>query len=188
MKKSLVLIGLAIALFSPTGLLFGQAVVQFDENGGGNALYLGPQNDPLTGVTTAAYALSTTITPGDLVLSEPLSGQSDLIRFEAVQRFFIPSYTVFIYSLTGDGIDSPADTVATLPALQSNSVTMTEVGPETGPNGLLYTPTTGQPGFDTAANVTAYDITSDPLPVPEASTWIVSSLAATVLVIGLFRR
>ena len=63
---------------------------------------------------------------------------SDLIRFEQGVPGFGPSTVAFFYSLTADGVDSAADTVAILPTLQANNLTMTEVGPETGPNGLLY--------------------------------------------------
>src|ERR1700738_689967 len=110
MKKNLSLLGLAVALFSPAGLLFGQVVQSFDENGGGGpAPFLGVVLDPSTGLMTVAYALpGVTVTPGDLLLTEPLGVNSDLIRFIQNGAAGPGNITAYFYSLNNDGIDSLA--------------------------------------------------------------------------------
>jgi hypothetical protein len=183
MKKLLTLLALLVGFVSPA---FAQ--ITFDENGNSNpSLNFSVATDPLTGVHTLEYTfLDSSITTGDLRLTEPGTGDSDLLRFEQPNG---PGTFVklFVYSLTDDGVDSLADTVATLPSLQATQLTLAETGTEAGPNGIFpYTPTAGEPGFDTSHEFQNYNFISDPA-VPEASTWLAAALAAGLLTVQVVR-
>jgi len=95
---------------------------------------------------------------GDLILQEIAGGfNSDIIRFNPTQN----GGSAVFYS---DNLDGPpldlADTGFPT-ALYTNTLTVTEVGPE-GLNGFTYTPTSGQPGFvGGAGGPVSYVIKSD---------------------------
>ena len=67
------------------------------------------------------------------------------------------------YSDISDGKDSLADT-GFPSSLYTNTLAVIETGPEGGPNGYIYTPTAGQPGFVAGASgPVTYVIQSDSL-------------------------
>jgi hypothetical protein len=159
-----------------------QAVIFVDENGNGSfqvnggasnplAAFFGP--DPSGGLAgnVLYYQLPFPLLGlGDVLLTEQPVGQglaqnSDVVRFfQTVVNQTTFNYLIF-YSDNGDGGEDLADTG--LPSeLSSNLVTIPEVGPE-GNNGVVYTPSAGNPGARDGA--VEYDIISDS-PVPEPST------------------
>jgi hypothetical protein len=122
---------------------------------------------------------------GDLLLFEPGSlGQlSDLIRFNAAGNG-----SMVFYSDTTDGADSLAD-VGFPTALYTNTFSLVETGPEVGPNGIVYTPTAGQPGFVAGAGgPVTYVIQSDPLSVPEPGPLVLGSVVSCVGLVLAWRR
>jgi hypothetical protein len=134
------------------------------------------------GLSALTYNLSLpqfvpSLVAGDVVLLEPVGTAviSDIIRFNPAGTGS-PNYpaSLVFYSDNLDGSDSLADT--RFPLLNyANSLTLTEVGPEVGPNGFMsYTPTANQPGFVPGFAVT-YNFTSDSA-VPEPSSLVVLSL------------
>jgi hypothetical protein len=141
------------------------------------ALVSGLRNDPgpggLNNVLTYDLFAPPGLTAGDVILTEPgTTALSDVIRFNPNQVG--PGGregTLVFYSDNIGGFDAPADTISPPNPFYTNTVTLSEVGPESGPNGIVYTPVAGQPGFVTgAAGPVTYTIISDPSPVPEPST------------------
>jgi PEP-CTERM motif len=124
---------------------------------------------------------------GDVVLLEPVGAVvlSDIIRFNPAGTGS-PNYpaSLVFYSDNLDGSDSLADT--RFPLLNyANSLTLTEVGPEVGPNGFMsYTPTAGQPGFLPGLSAT-YNITSD---VPEPASLVMMGIGLAAVVGLAWRR
>jgi hypothetical protein len=108
------------------------------------------------------------LTAGDLILLEPAGAAaiiSDIIRFNPQQG----TGSLVFYSDNLEGSDALADTGFPT-ALYTNTLTVTEVGPE-GSNGFSYTPTSGQPGFVTGAGgPITYVILSDTPTIPEPAT------------------
>ena len=174
----LVLTGL---LLSASGNAFGQINIiriNVDENGHGTINgFLGLQPlpfallpDPGPGGLPAALTYNLGNPPGlvagDLVMTEPGTGGSvisDIIRFNPNQN----GGSLVFYSDNSDGKDSLADTGFPT-AMYTNVVTRAEVGPE-GNNGLVYTPTAGQPGFVAGAAVPVeYTLISDAVPEPSS--------------------
>lgn len=109
------------------------------------------------------------IQPGDLVLTEPGGGISDVIRFLAPPAGLdgggISAFLVF-YSDNSDGIDALAD--VGIPPFLAPTIFLPEVGAE-GNNGITYIPLPGQPGFINGlpAGFVTYVIHSD---APEPAT------------------
>jgi len=184
---------LAVALAAGLSLfLGGRASAQFsvtikvDENGRGtftntagffSTLSAAMLPDPGPGGLPAALTYDLLnppgLTAGDLIIRE-LGSQSisDIIRFNPNQ--IGPgggTGTLVFYS---DSYDTPlalADTGFPT-ALYTNTLTVTEVGPE-GNNGFTYTPTAGQPGFVGGAGgpvtyVIQSDLRTSPVPAPPA--------------------
>jgi hypothetical protein len=114
---------------------------------------------------------------GDVLLQETVGTAvlSDIIRFNPAGTGG-PTYpaSLVFYSDNLDGSTSLADT--RFPLLNyANALTLTEVGPEVGPNGLMsYTPTASQPGFVPGFMAT-YNFTSDSA-VPEPASLAILSL------------
>jgi hypothetical protein len=145
-----------------------------------------PGGFPPTPVVYSMALLGGPVTPGDLVLEEPVlpgtnQPQSDLLRF--FQNL------VFVYSdvSTTDPADAPAD-VGVPPAINTAGplLVLPEAGPEAGVNGLFgYAPGPGMPGFvlGAPAGAVVYNFISD---TPEPSTLVLSALAAVGL--ALIRR
>src|SRR5262249_23124364 len=115
--------------------------------------------------------------PGDVLLlesglaSQGAAPSSDIIRFNA------PGFLVF-YSDNSDGDNALADTGFPT-GRYDNPVILTEDGPERGPNGIVYIPQSGQPGF-VQGNNTTYIIHSDLSAVPEPSTLLLAGIGATI--------
>ena len=106
---------------------------------------------------------------GDVLVQEVAGGPlSDIIRFNSTQTCFqgSPGCLVF-YSDNLDGADAIAD-IGFPTALYTNTVTLLEIGFEGGLQGVIYTPTAGQPGFVAGAGgpVTYFIISDVAVPGP----------------------
>jgi hypothetical protein len=200
MKWRNVFAGLCLAAFLAAGN--GQALAQFtatitvDENGNGNftnstgfnsALPFAIQPDPGPGGLPNALTYGLLGPPGmvagDLVLLEPggVGAVSDIIRFNPNETIAGTTGALVFYSdsTVGDPTTDLADT-GFPNSLYTNSLTVTEVGPE-GQNGFTYTPTAGQPGFIAgAAGPVTYVIQSDVPPVPEPNSLTLIGIGTTV--------
>ena len=143
---------------------FGQ-VLTFDENGNSSGGPAGPlpfsvAPDPISGIPTLVYTLPVAVTPGDVLVSELATSQtnSDLLRFQGNHLW------VFSDSEPGEHLDL-AD-VPVIPPPSTNfpvAGTFPEIGPE-GNNGIVYTPLAGQPGFLTGGQLTYHFISDVPEP------------------------
>jgi hypothetical protein len=115
---------------------------------------------------------------GDLVVMENPSTISDLLRFDPT----IGTGGVFVYSDIEPGI--PPDGLADIgipTGRLTNVLAVNEVGPE-GNNGIVYTPTAGQPGFVAgAAGPVTYRFTSDAVPEPTSISLMILGGAAILL-------
>ena len=136
--------------------------------------------DPaLGGLNSLTYTLGEIpIIPGDLMMTEsnptllgPAATVSDIVRFNTPG----PS-TLTFYSDTTPPVDSIADTG--LPLVPVGTLSFPEVGPE-GNNGLIYTPTSLQPGWSPEFAIT-YDFVSDgsAVPLPAALPLFATGLGA----------
>lgn len=148
--------------------------LQVDENGNGllnGAFHPGfLQLDPGPGGLSNALTFTTPagLVAGDLLLHEPSGGESDLIRWNANGTL------VFYSDIETNGLP-PFDLADIgLPGTSyPNGVSVIETGlfgqpySEAGPNGYVYIPLPGQPGFDPSnppGNQPTYIIISD---IPE---------------------
>jgi hypothetical protein len=194
--KTLVVCGFVLA-FAATAAFGTTYTVTVDERGNGaiDGLTAGPTPipaslsvDPVSGLTGLFYdvgflaaSLGFSVTPGDVVLSEPgVLPPSDLIRFTNTGG----QQGLFFFSLQDDL--SPPD-LADVPQLPLffEVVTFAETGPE-GQNGLFYVPAPQGPGdIPEAAGLVGYNFISD---VPEPSTMALACFAAAGLVVTVLRR
>jgi hypothetical protein len=191
---------LAVALAAAASLFLGgradaqfSVTLTFDENGHGTFTNTAGFFSPLTaamlpdpgpgGLPLAlTYDLQNPpgLVAGDLIILEPGSQTiSDIIRFNPNQVG--PgggTGTLVFYSDKDDTPLALADTGFPT-ALYTNTLTVTEVGPE-GDNGFTYTPTAGQPGFVAGAGgPVTYVIHSDvPSPVPAPPAVVLAGLGA----------
>jgi hypothetical protein len=147
---------------------------------------LGP--DPSGGVTTSPvliYTLPFPVFTGDVLLissNEPPDSPSfpisDLIRFwnGGVAGNSNQTQVIFYSDFSPtDPPDAPADTGLPRQFL-TPTVTIPEVGPETGPNGALYVPPLGGPGFNPGL-FPQYQINSDAVPEPGSAALVLSGLS-----------
>jgi hypothetical protein len=120
------------------------------------------------------------VIPGDVKMTEgpvgPEAVLSDVVRFNTFPTASLS--TLVFYSDNVPTADSPADTFGPPGSFYTNLVTFPEVGPE-GNNGLIYTPTSGQPGFSTDPGFAiTYDLVSDgTVPLPAALPLFATGLA-----------
>jgi hypothetical protein len=150
-----------------------------DENG--PALLNGPitgfangsyKLDPISGIMGWYYPLGPS-TPGDLLLIEPLVGNtntfSDLLRFDGNGVFFFSELEPG--ELNPDKADVPQ-----IPNPVGAIIVRSEIGPE-GNNGALWTPAAGQPGFDLSGSLPglSYNIISDMVPEPNSVALFLAS-------------
>jgi hypothetical protein len=168
-----------------------------DENGNGSITFVGsPDVTTLPGVLAPdpgpgglASALTydllgpPSLVAGDLQIFDADGTLSDIIRFNPAGTGN-PDYPASLVFYSDPGDSDLADTG--FPArLYDNLVTVTETGPEDGPNGYMYTPTENQPGFVAGFAVT-YKIISA---VPEPGSLALCGIGmATVGVITVRRR
>ncbi|SRR5258706_9927105 len=144
----------------------------FDEFGSGlfgNGTIVGYANgttrvDPVSGMATLYYFWNVPTAPGDVLVHElgaPTNQFSDVLRFDGQGGMYF-----FSESEAGTINPDPAD-VPVLPFGQPGAVALFESGPE-GNNGVFYTPTPGQPGFDTSGIFpgVSYHFISDIVPEP----------------------
>jgi hypothetical protein len=170
--------------------------ITVDENGNGTftnttgfnaALSSALVNDPgpggLNSVLTYDLKNPPGLVAGDVALTDAECGGCtfDVIRFNSGQVG--PgggTGTLVFYSDNIDGLDSIGDTSGPPGGYYANLLSIPELGPE-GSNGVIYTPTAGQPGFVAgAAGPVTYDIISDGIAAtPLPSTW-------TMLIAGFF--
>jgi hypothetical protein len=174
--RLLALAGVTLALLISSRVASATTITyQFNETGnglsGGAPLSGSPQVDPISGVTTLAYHIGFGLFNGDVRIFE-LGQLSDVLRFV--------DSTLYVFSdLESLESNPPLADVGLPTSFQSNVVNMTEVGPESGPNGVVYTPSLGQPGYSgESSSIFSYDFQSDPasaVPLP-AGVWAGSAL------------
>jgi hypothetical protein len=169
--------------------------LQIYENGSGTfnrGNHLGfLQNNPGPGSFPNAltYTLPAGLVVGDLLLHEPFSVESDLVRWN-------PNDTLVFYSdiptEPGEGPDM-AD-IGLPGGAWPNGISRMETGlvlnpvpimvpySENGINGYIYTPVAGQPGWDpnNVGNPPTYIIVSD---VPEPSTIVLVGMSVISLLV-----
>jgi len=140
--------------------------------------------DPAPGGLGAALSYDLLEPPdliaGDLIIEEGPQVISDVIRFNPAGLTAGYRASLVFYSDNFDAADSLADTG--FPTMFStNVVRLSEIGPESGPNGVTYTPTANQPGFIPGFVVTYVihsDVASTPVPEPASMLLMGSGIAA----------
>jgi hypothetical protein len=173
-----------------------QINVTVDENGNGtltntngfsSALPFALQSDPgpggLASVLTYSLLGPPGLTAGDVLINEPGGGLGDIVRFNPTETCAGGMVGCLVFYSEAPPLDSLADTLTPPSSLYSNTITLTEdaIGQ------LIYTPTTGEPGFVSgAAGPVIYDFISDSsVPEPASLTIFGAGLA---LLVGLRRR
>ena len=171
-KASTMLLVLLFTCIVTVTTALGQVASTWRVDENGPALLSGPiagfangsyKVDPISGLTGWYYPLGPS-TPGDLLLIEPLVGNtntvSDLLRFDGNGVFFFSNLEPG--ELNPDKADVPQ-----IPNPVGAIFVRSEIGPE-GNNGALWTPGPGQPGFDLSGSLPglSYNIISDAVPEP----------------------
>ena len=165
-------------------------LITVNEAGNGSILFPGSSSASLPGVLAAdpgpgglASALTYNLLgppgliAGDVILTDPSTAQSDLIRFNPANADTGYAASLVFYSIAGGSF--LADTG--LPSGRyTNLLTFAEVTLPSGAIGLQYTPTSTQPGFVPGFAV-SYDIISD---VPEPGSLSFTVTAGVLLLAG----
>jgi hypothetical protein len=195
----MILAGLTLAACLTTACseAFAQAfsvTITVDENGSGlftntngfisplpfTTALLDPGPGGLPGALTYDLLNPPLLTAGDLRILEPgtTGVLSDLIRFNPNQPTPSGFGTLVFYSDNSDGKDSLAD-IGFPTALYTNTLTVTEVGPE-GNNGFSYTPTSGQPGFVAGAGGPVTFVIRSDVAVPEPASIVLGGIGIAI--------
>lgn len=158
-----------VAAFTITITLSEDGTGSFQNSAGFNSsLSSSMAADPGPGGLASALTFSLLSPPGliagDLILLDPSTATSDIIRFNTTGG------TAVFYSLAGEGL--LADTGFPT-ALYANNITQAEA--TSGPT--FYTPTTGQPGFVSGAGGPVTYVL-----IPEPGTWTMMGFAFILLV------
>ena len=173
---------------------YGQGfTLQIDENG--NGLLNGGnhpgflQNDPGPGglANALTYTTPAGLVVGDLLIHEPGGGESDLVRWNNNATL------VFYSDLPEEGEIADLADIGLPGGAYPNGISVTETGlfgnpySEEGPNGYVYIPTAGQPGYDPSnpGNQPTYTIISD---IPEPGTVTLLGLSVVGLLAVIRRR
>jgi len=129
-------------------------------------------NDPGPGGQPQAltYPLPFAGTPGDVMIAESPAGgpPSDIIRFNGNSTlvFYSDPFSVD----TNDCPDSLADGAGPT-TFYSTTVGLIESGPEGGTNGVTYTPTPGEPGYDPSGPTYTFISDYPPLAPDPFTAW-----------------
>jgi hypothetical protein len=188
---------LFVALASTPSFAQNNPLITLDETGVGSLLFPGSaafplpglmQSDPGPGGLAAALTYNLGGPPnllaGDLILTE--NGViSDVIRFNPADPATGYAASVVFYSDLGTEPNPPLADTGFPVAFYALVLTLPEVGPEAGPNGITYTPTPNDPGYVNGFNVT-YLIISDP--VPEPGTLALGAVGAAFGLVLAWRR
>jgi hypothetical protein len=177
---------LAFALISLPG---SAATITLDENGHGDAdgiplLFTATGQNPNVPNQSPVliYTLPFSGTAGDVLLTEPESNiPGDVLQFLGDGR-------VIFYS-KHDGDNSLAERFfpPIFPFPVANTVTLTETG-SPGNDGATYTPTSGQPGFDSSGPSYHFISDSTVSGVPEPAALSLLLFGAGALAIAKLRR
>ena len=188
---------LLLALASPA---MAATVVTVNENGVGTVAVDGGASTPLpfgigpdpggSGISTLFYTLPFTPSPGDLFILEGDTGNpSDVVRFNTNRLFFFSDNG----HNTGSNPAEPSD-----PDLADNGVPTPPnpvflfEGADEGNNGVVFSPTSTQPGFcATCGTGVTYNIISDQTPpqlVPELGSWLLMLGGMGALALNRVRR
>jgi hypothetical protein len=173
----------ALSTTAHADTITGNPLITVNEQGVGTLLFpAGPFPtvgvlipDPGPGGLAAALTYNLLGPPnlvaGDVLILDSVGVLSDIIRFNPAGTGApgYPASLVFYSDLPAEP-GYLADT-GFPSALYANNITFLEVGPEEGPNGLVYIPTSTQPGYVAGFAVT-YNIQSDNTPIPEPATMV----------------
>lgn len=189
----------ALSLASPAAAF--SVTLTIDENGNGRltntngfsgALPAALQNDPgpggLNNVLTYDLLNPPGLTSGDVAFTDADAGGAvlDIVRFNASETCGPNGDTgcLVFYSDNIDGFDALADTVSPPGGTYTNVISLPEVAIPGG-DGVMYTPTAGQPGFVAGAGgPVTYILISDKIPEPAT----LSLLGAGLLGFAGYRR
>jgi hypothetical protein len=187
-KRALAISTILVAFLTASEVAQAQfsVTISVDESGHGlftntagfsSSLASGMQADPGPGGLASALTYSLLdppgLTAGDLILLDPSTNTSDIIRFNPSETAPDGSTGAFVfYSLAGEG--TLADT-GFPSAFYANTFTL----PENILGATSYTPTAGEPGFVTGAGgPVTYQITSNVASVPDfGNSFLLLSIA-----------
>ncbi len=166
-----------VILFASVRVLMAQIIVSVDEFGHG-FVNTNPIPVQSAGSLGLQYTLPYVVMPGTVTIHEgSLSGPiSDLILFTNTFLFFESS--------SSGGVDSLAD-VASFITTAGPTADIVEQG-SGGNSFALYTPVSGQPGFNTSSSLGPnYTFISD---IPEPSACLLTMLGGGLLLVRRARR